>query len=220
MSVFLFTQAYFIYSVPIIVGLALCLLESLYLLRGNQLLGLLETPAISNQSVVTSLHQAIPLTLRLHEVSVVFWLLVFCIAFGAAGIIAQSMYFVLYKAYISQLILFPLTLTIATLCTVISVKQIAPYLREYNRLYQVENFTGYIATIIDHGEFLGEKVSATLIDHSNRVKTISVKALENNERFISGDKVVLVQQENDSWLATRIKSSVERLHHPHSKPSH
>ena len=76
MSVFLFTQAYFIYSVPILVGLLLCTIESLFLLRGKSFFGLLDMPQQFGRPEITPYH-FVPHTLRLYEVTIVFWFMVF-----------------------------------------------------------------------------------------------------------------------------------------------
>ena len=76
MSVFLFTQAYFIYSVPILVGLMLCTIESLFLLRGKSFFGLLDMPQQFGQPELTPYH-VVPHILKLYEVTIVFWLMVF-----------------------------------------------------------------------------------------------------------------------------------------------
>ncbi|MBR9793159.1 MAG: YqiJ family protein [Gammaproteobacteria bacterium] len=202
MSVFLFTQAYFIYSVPILVGLMLCTIESLFLLRGKSFFGLLDMPPHYSQGVLTPYH-CVPRTLRLYEVTIVFWFMVFFITFGISGMLIQRLYFAYWQAYAPQTLLLPVTLGIAATATAVVIHHLAPHLRSYNSLRASEEYAGRIATIEGYSEFLGDKVRASVFDHNHQLQNITVQAMEANERLLSGDKVVLVKRTNDSWLATR-----------------
>lgn len=202
MSVFLFTQAYFIYSVPIIVGLMLCTIESLFLLRGKSFFGLLDVPQYSGQPALTPRH-VVPHTLRLYEVTIVFWFMVFFITFGTSGMLLQRLYFAYWQAYAPQAILFPVTLIVAATVTAVVIHHLAPHLRSYNSLRASDEFAGRIATIVGYSEFLGDKVGATVFDHNHQLQTITVQPMEASERWLSGDKVVLVKHTSEGWLATR-----------------
>ena len=202
MSVFLFTQAYFIYSVPILVGLMLCTIESLFLLRGKSFFGLLDMPQQFGQPELTPYH-FVPHILRLYEVTFVFWLMVFFITFGTSGMLIQSLYFAFWQAYAPQAILFPVTLIMAATATAVVIHHLAPHLRSYNSLLANEEYAGRIATIVGYSEFLGDEVHATVFDHNYQLQNITVRAMEAGERLLNGDKVVLVKRTNESWLATR-----------------
>ena len=202
MSVFLFTQAYFIYSVPILVGLLLFTIESLFLLRGKSFFGLLDMPQHYSQPLLKPFH-FIAHTLRLYEVTIVFWFMVFLITFGISGMLLQRLYFAYWLAYAPQAILFPVTLIVAATATAVVIHHLAPHLRSYNSLRAREEYAGRIATIVGYSEFLGDMVGATVFDHNHQLQTITVRPMEASERLLSGDKVVLVKQTNEGWLATR-----------------
>lgn len=213
MSVFLFTQAYFIYSVPILVGLMLCTIESLFLLRGKSFLGLLDMPQQFGRPEITPYH-FVPHTLRLYEVTIVFWFMVFFITFGTSGMLLQRLYFAYWQAYAPQALLFPVTLVVATTATAVVIHHLAPRLRSYNSLLASEEYAGRIATILGYSEFLGDKVGATVFDHNHQLQTITVQPMEASERLLSGDKVVLVKRTNEGWLVTR--HIAREQHNPHN----
>ena len=202
MSVFLFTQAYFIYSVPILVGLMLCTIESLFLLRGKSLFGLLDMPQQFGQPELTPYH-VVPHILKLYEVTIVFWLMVFFITFGTSGMLIQRLYFAYWQAYAPQAILFPVSLIMAATATAVVIHHLAPHLRSYNSLLANEEYAGRIATIVGYSEFPGDDVHATVFDHNHQLQNITVQAMEAGERLLNGDKVVLVKRTNECWLATR-----------------
>jgi hypothetical protein len=202
MSVFLFTQAYFIYSVPILVGLMLCTIESLFLLRGKSFLGLLDMPQQFGRPEITPYH-FVPQTLRLYEVTIVFWFMVFFITFGTSGMLIQRLYFAYWQAYAPQALLFPVTLVVAATATAVVIHHLAPHLRSNNSLLANEEYAGRIATIVGYSEFLGAEVRATVFDQNHQLLNIKVQPMEASERLLCGDKVVLVKRTNESWLATR-----------------
>ena len=202
MSVFLFTQAYFIYSVPILVGLLLCTIESLFLLRGKSFFGLLDMPQQFGRPEITPYH-FVPHTLRLYEVTIVFWFMVFFITFGTSGMLIQRLYFAYWQAYAPQALLFPVTLVVAATATAVVIHHLAPRLRSYNSLLASEEYAGRIATIVGYSEFLGAEVLATVFDQNHQLLNIKVQPMEASERLLCGDKVVLVKRTNESWLATR-----------------
>ena len=209
MSVFLFTQAYFIYSVPILVGLLLFTIESLFLLRGKSFFGLLDMPQHYSQPLLKPFH-FIAHTLRLYEVTIVFWFMVFLITFGISGMLLQRLYFAYWLAYAPQIILFPVTLIVAATATAVVIHHLAPHLRSYNSLRASDEFAGRIATIEGYSKFLGDKVGATVFDHNHQLQTITVRPMESGERLLSGDKVVLVKHTSEGWLATRHIASKHR----------
>ena len=213
MSVFLFTQAYFIYSVPILVGLLLFTIESLFLLRGKSFFGLLDMPQHYSQPLLKPFH-FIAHTLRLYEVTIVFWFMVFLITFGISGMLLQRLYFAYWRAYAPQAVLFPVTLVVAATATAVVIHHLAPRLRSYNSLLASEEYAGRIATIVGYSEFLGDKVGATVFDYNHQLQTITVRPMEAGERLLSGDKVVLVKHTNEGWLVTR--HIAREQHNPHN----
>ena len=213
MSVFLFTQAYFIYSVPILVGLLLFTIESLFLLRGKSFFGLLDMPQHYSQPLLKPFH-FIAHTLRLYEVTIVFWFMVFLITFGISGMLLQRLYFAYWLAYAPQALLFPVTLVVAATATAVVIHHLAPRLRSYNSLLASEEYAGRIATIVGYSEFLGDKVGATVFDYNHQLQTITVRPMEAGERLLSGDKVVLVKHTNEGWLVTR--HIAREQHNPHN----
>ena len=213
MSVFLFTQAYFIYSVPILVGLLLFTIESLFLLRGKSFFGLLDMPQDYSQPLLKPFH-FIAHTLRLYEVTIVFWFMVFLITFGISGMLLQRLYFAYWLAYAPQAVLFPVTLVVAATATAVVIHHLAPRLRSYNSLLASEEYAGRIATIVGYSEFLGDKVGATVFDYNHQLQTITVRPMEAGERLLSGDKVVLVKHTNEGWLVTR--HIAREQHNPHN----
>jgi|TARA_Y100000588_G_scaffold346049_1_gene393790 hypothetical protein len=213
MSVFLFTQAYFIYSVPILVGLLLFTIESLFLLRGKSFFGLLDMPQHYSQPLLKPFH-FIAHTLRLYEVTIVFWFMVFLITFGISGMLLQRLYFAYWLAYAPQAVLFPVTLVVAATATAVVIHHLAPRLRSYNSLLASEEYAGRIATIVGYSEFLGDKVGATVFDYNHQLQTITVRPMEAGERLLSGDKVVLVKHTNEGWLVTR--HIAREQHNPHN----
>lgn len=148
-------------------------------------------------------YRLVPHTLRLYEVTIVFWFMVFLITFGISAILLQRLYFAYWLAYAPQALLFPVTLVVAATATAVVIHHLAPRLRSYNSLLASEEYAGRIATIVGYSEFLGDEVRATVFDQNHQLLNIKVQPMEASERLLCGNKVVLVKRTNESWLATR-----------------
>ncbi|GGF53912.1 OB-fold-containig protein [Alteromonas lipolytica] len=203
MTLYQLTQTFYIYSIPMLFALFICLLEIALVFRGYSLLCILNTLPTKGHFLRTSAGKAAASVLGVYEISPICWILIFFMSFSVTGLLAQQTFYFYTERFLPDSGLFPVTLLVSLLVTKMVIDLLTAKLKSRNQHADPEDFTGYIATIESFSEFLGDKMNASLTDHNGLYKTVTVIALEKNQRFLSGDKVVLVKNQDGNWLASR-----------------
>ena len=201
---FFTAPAYSIYSLPLAFALLLCFLD--------RLLGLRNYIGVDIQcgeltDLQPSLFAKFAAFFRLQPASGLESLALFLMLFGLTGLGAQKISFSQSNSYLSQSLLLPIAVCLSLLLTAVLLRLFKESLPCTRTAKTVEDFSGHIAIINTCNIDTENYNRATLLNRCAQQVEVEVKALESNQHFVVGDKVVLVKGVKDRWLATRYQSS-------------
>ncbi len=194
-----------LYSSAIIFVLCLALLEGVGLLVGLSIASALDDLLPIDLDIDTELTSgglnAIIGWLYLHRLPFLVWLLLFLTSFGMAGLSIN------YISVLPSLISFPIALLFAIFsCRVVGKKIASIMPKNESSAISSHSFSGKVATITVGKASKGNAAEAVLQDEFNQKHYLMVEPEEQDQEFIQGTKVVLIEKLQNSWLAIEFKS--------------
>jgi len=195
-----------LYSSSILFVLCLGLLEGVGLLVGLSFASALDDLLPLDLDIDTELSSgglnAIIGWLYLHRLPFLVWLLLFLSSFGIAGLSIN------YLSVLPSLISFPIALVIAIFSCRILGKKIATIMpKNESSAISSNSFSGKVATITVGKASKGNAAEAVLQDEFNQKHYLLVEPEEQDQEFIQGTQVVLIEKLQHSWLAIEFKPS-------------
>lgn len=205
---FLLNDVNFAFSVALTIVLGLALLEGVALVIGSSVMTLLDDitgfdiDADVDADVSTGGLTAVLGWLCLDRLPLLVWLILMLASFGVTGLIYN--YFILSSFNIE--ILYWLAKPVALFSALIithtmggAIAKIVP--KNETSAVSVNEFSGKVATITLGKASKGNAAEASLIDEYNQKHYVMVEPDNDNEEFLQGTKVVLIEKTNSSWIA-------------------
>jgi hypothetical protein len=208
MFTLLFSDANVIFSVAIGIVFAIALLEVLGLVFGLSLMGLLDdvSPLDINADADISATGISPLLswLSLDRLPLMIWLTLLFLCFGLAGYIINYLSVIAIGDPLSRLITVPVALIIATVFTARTGGFLARILpKNESSAVDTADFTGSVAIVTLGEARINSPAEARYVDAFEQAHYLMVEPMDEEERFVQGDRVILVSRQTRAWQATR-----------------
>lgn len=208
MFALLFSDANVVFSVAIGVVFGLTILELFGLLFGISLMGLIDdiSPLDIDNNLDLSEVGVSPLLswLSLDRLPLMIWLVLLLLCFGLVGYSLNFISFSVFGATISTLFTVPIATILGLLLTGRIGSVLARLLpKNESSAIDTEDFVGSIATITVGEAVIDSPAEAKLIDNFKQAHYIMVEPMEAAERFVAGDRIILVSKQTHCWQATR-----------------
>ncbi|GEA02160.1 hypothetical protein KUL17_10570 [Alteromonas sp. KUL17] len=198
----LLSPANFWFSIALIAVFFVFVLELISTIFGASLLGLgddfaeLDGDGFLNTSFAN--------WLNINKVPFLIYLIVLLTLFGLAGLMLNGFTASFLSISLPALVSVPLAFFIGLLVTAKTVKIIAGVLPSVeSSAVSNEDFIGSVAEITIGKASRGNPAEAKFTDHYSQPHFVLVEPFEDEELFAQGERVILVQKKQHSWLATR-----------------
>ena len=198
----LLSPANFWFSIALIAVFFVFILELVSTIFGASLLGLgddfaeLDGDGFLNTSFAN--------WLNINKVPFLIYLIVLLTIFGLVGLIINGITASVFSFTLPALMSVPLAFFVGLLVTAKTVKIIAGVLPSVeSSAVNSEDFIGSVAEITIGKASRGNPAEAKFTDHYSQPHFVLVEPFEDEELFAQGERVILVQKNQHSWLATR-----------------
>ena len=198
----LLSPANFWFSIALIAVFFVFILELVSTVFGASLLGLgddfaeLDGDGFLNTSFAN--------WLNINKVPFLIYLIVLLTIFGLVGLIINGITASVLSFTLPTLLSVTLAFFIGLLVTAKTVKIIAGVLPSVeSSAVNSEDFIGSVAEITIGKASRGNPAEAKFTDHYSQPHFVLVEPFEDEELFAQGERVILVQKNQHSWLATR-----------------
>ena len=198
----LLSPANFWFSIALIAVFFVFILELVSTVFGASLLGLgddfaeLDGDGFLNTSFAN--------WLNINKVPFLIYLIVLLTIFGLVGLIINGITASVLSSTLPTLLSVTLAFFIGLLVTAKTVKIIAGVLPSVeSSAVNSEDFIGSVAEITIGKASRGNPAEAKFTDHYSQPHFVLVEPFEDEELFAQGERVILVQKNQHSWLATR-----------------
>ena len=198
----LLSPANFWFSIALIAVFFVFILELVSTVFGASLLGLgddfaeLDGDGFLNTSFAN--------WLNINKVPFLIYLIVLLTIFGLVGLIINGITASVLSSTLPTLLSVSLAFFIGLLVTAKTVKIIAGVLPSVeSSAVNSEDFIGSVAEITIGKASRGNPAEAKFTDHYSQPHFVLVEPFEDEELFAQGERVILVQKNQHSWLATR-----------------
>jgi hypothetical protein len=198
----LLSPANFWFSIALIAVFFVFILELVSTVFGASLLGLgddfaeLDGDGFLNTSFAN--------WLNINKVPFLIYLIVLLTIFGLLGLIINGITASVLSFTLPTLLSVTLAFFIGLLVTAKTVKIIAGVLPSVeSSAVNSEDFIGSVAEITIGKASRGNPAEAKFTDHYSQPHFVLVEPFEDEELFAQGERVILVQKKQHSWLATR-----------------
>ncbi|CAA0370620.1 hypothetical protein RJ41_15130 [Alteromonas marina] len=198
----LLSPANFWFSIALIAVFFVFILELVSTVFGASLLGLgddfaeLDGDGFLNTSFAN--------WLNINKVPFLIYLIVLLTIFGLLGLIINGITASVLSFTLPTLLSVTLAFFIGLLVTAKTVKIIAGVLPSVeSSAVNSEDFIGSVAEITIGKASRGNPAEAKFTDHYSQPHFVLVEPFEDEELFAQGERVILVQKNQHSWLATR-----------------
>ena len=198
----LLSPANFWFSIALIAVFFVFILELVSTVFGASLLGLgddfaeLDGDGFLNTSFAN--------WLNINKVPFLIYLMVLLTIFGLLGLIINGITASVLSFTLPTLLSVTLAFFIGLLVTAKTVKIIAGVLPSVeSSAVNSEDFIGSVAEITIGKASRGNPAEAKFTDHYSQPHFVLVEPFEDEELFAQGERVILVQKNQHSWLATR-----------------
>jgi len=142
--------------------------------------------------------------MNLNRVPFLIWLIVFLTAFGLIGFIFNGLTANILAtpapSFVSLPIAFVSSLFLSAKVVVV-IARVLPAVE--SSAIHADEFVGAVAEITIGRASKGNPAEAKFTDDYAQPHFVLVEPFEENERFAQGERVILVQKNEHSWLATR-----------------
>lgn len=210
MIAFLLADANFWFSFAIGIVLVLCIIEAAGLLFGISLLGVFDD--ITTMEMSADL-DASPDTLTslgnwlcLDKLPLMIWLVLLLTSFAITGYCINYFYAVTTSFYAPLWLSFVVSLIVSLVITSRVGGAIANLLpKNESSAVNIDDFVGATGHITYGTARSGSPAEAKLIDQYQQPHYVMVEPMEKEDTFQQGDKIILVQKQPSSWLATRYR---------------
>lgn len=198
----LLSPANFWFSIALIAVFFVFILELISTIFGASFLGLGDDFAEVDGEGFLSTSSAN--WLNINKVPFLIYLVVLLTLFGLAGLMLNGLTASIFSIILPAAIAVPLALITGLLVTAKTVKIIASVLPSVeSSAVNSEDFIGSVAEITIGKASRGNPAEAKFTDHYSQPHFVLVEPFEDEELFAQGERVILVQKNQHSWLATR-----------------
>lgn len=198
----LLSPANFWFSIALIAVFFVFILELVSTVLGASLLGLGEDFAELDGDGF--LNTSFANWLNINKVPFLIYLIVLLTIFGLVGLIINGITASVLSSTLPTLLSVTLAFFIGLLVTAKTVKIIAGVLPSVeSSAVNSEDFIGSVAEITIGKASRGNPAEAKFTDHYSQPHFVLVEPFEDEELFAQGERVILVQKNQHSWLATR-----------------
>ena len=142
--------------------------------------------------------------LNINKVPFLVYLVILLTLFGLAGLMLNGLTESIFKITLPAAISVPIAFVVGLFVTAKTVKIIASVLPSVeSSAVNSEDFIGSVAEITIGKASRGNPAEAKFTDHYSQPHFVLVEPFEDEELFAQGERVILVQKNQHSWLATR-----------------
>ncbi|APD86685.1 hypothetical protein BM527_11615 [Alteromonas sp. Mex14] len=142
--------------------------------------------------------------LNINKVPFLVYLIVLMTFFGLSGLIINGLSASILNTTLPSLISVLLAFTIGLFITAKTVRLISNLLPSVeSSALTSDDFLGSVAEITIGKASRGNPAEAKFTDHYSQPHFVLVEPFEDHELFSQGERVILVQKNKHSWLATR-----------------
>ncbi|MHC6646724.1 OB-fold-containig protein [Alteromonas sp. HB246098] len=198
----LLSPANFWFSIALIAVFFVFILELISTIFGASFLGLGDDFAeVDGEGFLST---SLANWLNINKVPFLIYLVVLLTLFGLAGLMLNGLTASIFKITLPAAISVPLALVVGLFVTAKTVKIIASVLPSVeSSAVNSEDFIGSVAEITIGKASRGNPAEAKFTDHYSQPHFVLVEPFEDEELFAQGERVILVQKNQHSWLATR-----------------
>ncbi|AXT39938.1 DUF1449 family protein [Alteromonas sp. BL110] len=198
----LLSPANFWFSIALIAVFFVFILELISTIFGASFLGLGDDFAeVDGEGFLST---SLANWLNINKVPFLIYLVVLLTLFGLAGLMLNGLTASIFSIILPAAIAVPLALITGLLVTAKTVKIIASVLPSVeSSAVNSEDFIGSVAEITIGKASRGNPAEAKFTDHYSQPHFVLVEPFEDEELFAQGERVILVQKNQHSWLATR-----------------
>ena len=142
--------------------------------------------------------------LNINKVPFLVYLIVLMTFFGLSGLIINGLSASILNTTVPSLVSVLLAFTIGLFITAKTVRLISNLLPSVeSSALTSDDFLGSVAEITIGKASRGNPAEAKFTDHYSQPHFVLVEPFEDHELFSQGERVILVQKNKHSWLATR-----------------
>ena len=192
----------FWFSIALSAVFLVLVMELAGMLFGVSLIGIGdEISDIDSSSILSS---ELASWMNLNRVPFLVWLVVFLTTFGAVGFIANSLSTAVISTALPPFVSVPVAFVGGLLLsakTVVYIARIIPSIE--SSAVSADELVGSVAEITIGRASRGNPAEAKFTDNYAQPHFVLVEPFEDEERFAQGERVILVQKNEHSWLATR-----------------
>ncbi|MBT3136657.1 YqiJ family protein [Alteromonas sp. ALT199] len=198
----LLSPSNFWFSIALIAVFFVFILELVSTIFGASLLGLGDDFAeLDGEGFLST---SVANWLNINKVPFLIYLVVLLTLFGLIGLILNGITASVLSFTLPALMSVPLAFLIGLLITAKTVKIFASVLPSVeSSAVNSEDFIGSVAEITIGKASRGNPAEAKFTDHYSQPHFVLVEPFEDEELFAQGERVILVQKNQHSWLATR-----------------
>lgn len=198
----LLSPANFWFSIALIAVFFVFILELISTIFGASFLGLGDDFAeVDGEGFLST---SLANWLNINKVPFLIYLVVLLTLFGLAGLMLNGLTASIFKITLPAAISVPLALIVGLFVAAKTVKIIASVLPSVeSSAVNSEDFIGSVAEITIGKASRGNPAEAKFTDHYSQPHFVLVEPFEDEELFAQGERVILVQKNQHSWLATR-----------------
>ena len=198
----LLSPANFWFSIALIAVFFVFILELISTIFGASFLGLGDDFAeVDGEGFLST---SLANWLNINKVPFLIYLVVLLTLFGLAGLMLNGLTASIFKVTLPAAISVPLAFGVGLFVAAKTVKIIASVLPSVeSSAVNSEDFIGSVAEITIGKASRGNPAEAKFTDHYSQPHFVLVEPFEDEELFAQGERVILVQKKQHSWLATR-----------------
>ena len=198
----LLSPANFWFSIALIAVFFVFILELISTIFGASFLGLGDDFAeVDGEGFLST---SLANWLNINKVPFLIYLVVLLTLFGLAGLLLNGLTASIFNITLPAAISVPLAFGVGLFVTAKTVKIIASVLPSVeSSAVNSEDFIGSVAEITIGKASRGNPAEAKFTDHYSQPHFVLVEPFEDEELFAQGERVILVQKKQHSWLATR-----------------
>ncbi|WP_394223304.1 OB-fold-containig protein [Alteromonas gracilis] len=192
----------FWFSIALIAVFFVFILELISTVFGASLLGLGDDFAeVDGEGFINT---SLANWLNINKVPFLIFLVVLLTFFGLSGLIINGVAASVFGVAFSAIVSVPLAFIAALLITAKTVNIISRLLPSVeSSAVNSDDFIGSVAEITIGRASRGNPAEAKFTDHYSQPHFVLVEPFEEEELFAQGERVILVQKNQHSWLATR-----------------
>lgn len=200
---FLLNDANFWYSCALGFVASLLLLEVIGMFFGLSILGLTDDPAPLYTDSATNV-TALASWLALDKLPLMIWLVLLCTCFGLIGLTFNFLSLSILASYTTQWTVMSLAVVLGLVLTKSLGGVLAHLLpKQETSATREEDLVGTVGHITVGVGTPNNPAEGKFNDAFGQPHYVMVEPIESAEEFKQGDKVVLIQKQAQSWVATR-----------------